>query len=163
MAINKEKKIAIVDKLNKIAKADETVVFVNFHGLSVALNTELRNSLRSQSAGYFVAKKTLIKRALGDKFDGQMPELEGEIALAYSSDPLASAKGVYDFQKKNADKIKIAGGIFEGRYLSAEAMTHIASIPGREILYGQFVNLINSPIQGLVIALRAVAAKRATA
>lgn len=163
MAINKEKKLAIVDKLNKITQAQETVVFVNFHGLPVALNTELRDNLRSQSAGYFVAKKTLIKRALADKFVGQMPELEGEIALAYSSDPLASAKGVYEFQKKNADKVKIAGGIFEGRYLSAEAMTQIASIPGREILYGKFVNLINSPIQGLVIALSAVADKKAAA
>jgi len=161
MAINKEKKIQIVDKLSDLIKQGKTIVFVNFHGLTVAGVNELRKNLRSKGISYYVAKKTLIKRAFAKSpFTGEFPVLDGEVAVAFSEDPIASAKEIYDFHKKNTEVIKIIGGVFENKYVDARLMLEIAKIPGREVLLGQLVNVINSPIQGLVIALDALAKKK---
>lgn len=161
MAINKEKKVEILGKLQQAVDSASTLVFVNFHAVPVTLATEIRQTLRNNGVKYFVAKKTLIKKAFGEKgFAGELPDLPGEIAVAYGDDQIAPAKGIYDYQKKNAELVKIVGGVFENRFMNATEMLNIATIPGRETLYGMFVNVINSPIQGLVIALDAIAKKR---
>lgn len=161
MAISKDKKVEILGKLKEATDKSNTMVFVNFHALPVALTTEIRKSLREAGVGYFVAKKTLIKKAFGEKgFGGNIPELPGEIAVAYGEDQVAPAKGIYDYQKKNPELLKIVGGVFEGKFVDAQMMTAIAAIPPREVLYGMFVNVINSPIQGLVMALDQIAKKK---
>lgn len=160
MAITKTKKEAILAKLEKVKNDSESIVFVNFKGLTVDNVTVVRDQLREQGVGYFVAKKTLMKRAFGDEFQGEMPTLEGEIALAYSTDAIAPAQKIKEFSTKYKDKLAIAGGVFQGVYKNAEEMTEIASIPPLPVLRGMFVNVINSPIQGLAIVLNAVAEKR---
>jgi large subunit ribosomal protein L10 len=165
MAITKEKKVKIVNKVEDIIKKGESLVFVNFHGLTVAGINELRRRLQAKGMGYYVAKKTLIRRAFDKaKMEGEVPELDGEVAVAYSSegekDLLAPIKEVYDFHKKNTEVLKIIGGVFEGSFASAEKMLVLAKIPAREVLYAQFLNVINSPIQGLVIGLDAIAKKK---
>ena len=161
MAITKDKKVEILGKLKAAALEANTMVFVNFHAVPVVLATEIRKTLRESGVKFFVAKKTLIKKAFGEKgFSGEMPDLPGEIAVAYGDDQIAPAKGVYDYQKKNAELLKIVGGVFENKFMNAAEMMNIATIPGREVLYGMFVNVINSPIQGLVIALDAIAKKK---
>ena len=158
MALTRDKKIEIVTKLKDIIKNSQSVVFVNFHGLSVPDTVEMRRGLRDRSIGYFVAKKTLVRRALSDsKIKGESPELPGELALSYGDDPVGPASGIAEFVKKYKDSITILGGIFEGGYKNKEEMTTIAEIPPLPTLYGQFVNIINSPIQGLVLALSEVA------
>lgn len=162
MAITKEKKIEIVKDLESAIKGVKSIVFVNFHKLPVKDTTILRRSLREQGVGYKVAKKTLIKRALGTvKATGDMPELLGEVAIAFGKDELAPAREVYNFQKTHKESIAILGGVFEGRYLGKEEMLSIAQIPPLQTLRGMFVNLINSPIQRLVIALDQIAQKKA--
>ncbi len=161
MAITKGKKEEVCKKIESIVKDFPTVVFVNFHGLNVTDTTQLKNSLREEDSFYTVTKKTLAKRILQDSpVKGEIPELEGELALAYSSDQIAPARGVYEFQKKHKDNISILGGIFEGMYVDKDKMSSIAQIPSMLTLRAQFVNLINSPIQGLVIALNGIADKK---
>ncbi|MFH0846126.1 MAG: 50S ribosomal protein L10 [Patescibacteria group bacterium] len=161
MAVKKEKKKEIYEKLQSIVKDAKTVVFVNFHGLGVSDTNKLRNDLRAEGSSYTVAKKTLIKKSFDDsKVEGEMPELEGELALAYGQDLIAPARGVYEFQKKHKDNMSILGGVFEGVFVNKDKMLSIAQIPSPLILRGQFVNLINSPIQGLVIALNQIAEKK---
>ncbi|MEX0917227.1 MAG: 50S ribosomal protein L10 [Candidatus Paceibacterota bacterium] len=161
MAVTKEKKKEVLSKLEDILKSSTSVVFVNFHGLEVSPSNEMRNSLREEKVGYVVAKKTLVKRALeGVAPEGEMPELEGELALAYGDEPTVPAQKVQSFAKKYKDSLSIIGGIFEGTYKSKEEMVEIASIPSLNVLRGQFANVINSPIQGLVVALGQVAEKR---
>ena len=165
MALKKEQKIEIVDKLSKALSKAASVVFVNFKGLNVADATALRRNLRSMDIGYTVSKKSLLKRALSSKkFEGEIPSLEGEIAVAYPSkdgvEDLAPAREIYNFHKDHKDSIRIAGGVFGGKYIDANAMLALATIPGREILIGQFVNLINSPIQRFAIVLNAIAGKK---
>lgn len=161
MAKTKQQKVEISEKVNKTLKDSESVVFVNFHGLGVTETTEMRRTLAGQNVNYFVAKKTLIRRALNDaKIDGDIPELNGEVALASAKDSVAPAREIYSFAKKYKDNISILGGIFENRFMNKEEMTVIASIPSLLVLYGQFVNVINSPIQGLVVALDQIAQKK---
>jgi large subunit ribosomal protein L10 len=161
MPISKDKKKEIIEKVSDLMKDSKSVVFFNFKGFSVKNTIEMRRELRKASVGYVVAKKTLAKRAFDEaKISGDMPTLFGETAMAYSADLIAPAREVYAFQKKFKDNISIAGGIFDGKYMSKEEMVGIASIPSQQTLYAQFVNVINSPIQGLVMALDAISKKK---
>lgn len=161
MPISKDKKKEIVSEVSTLLKGSKSVVFFNFKGFSVKNTIEMRRELRKANVGYFVAKKTLAKRAFDEaKVEGTIPTLFGETALAYSSDLVAPAREVYNFQKKFKDNISIAGGIFDGKYMSKEEMMAVALIPSQQTLYAQFVNVINSPIQGFVMALDAIAKKK---
>lgn len=157
MAITKEKKKTILEKLEGVKNDSESIVFVSFKGLPVSDTTAMRASLRELGVGYFVAKKTLMKRAFDGAFKGELPSLEGEIAVAYSADAIAPAQNIKTFAEKYKDNIAIVGGVFEGVYKSREEMTEIASIPGLDVLRGMFVNVLNSPIQGFAVALSAIA------
>jgi large subunit ribosomal protein L10 len=161
MAINKEKKKEIVASVKDILSKSKTVVFVNFHKLPVLESTTIRKELRSKEVQFTVAKKTLTKIALNEaSLTGDMPSLEGELALVYSSDLIAPAREIFDFQKKFEGKVSIMGGVFDGVYKTKSEMEAIAAIPSQKVLYAQFVNIINSPIQGLVLALNAIAEKK---
>ena len=160
MAITKAKKQDILAKLDGVKADSESIVFVKFNGMTVADTTAMRSQLREQGVGYFVAKKTLMKRTFGEAFEGTMPELEGEIAVAYSADAITPAQQIKEFAGKYKDNISIAGGVFQGVFKDAAEMTEIASIPALPVLRGMFVNIINSPIQGLAIVLNAVAEKK---
>lgn len=151
--LTKQKKEEMVKELEGVAKDNKSLVFVNFKGMNVADETILRRDLRNQGVGYKIFRKTLLKRALTGKAEGEIPELGGEIAIAYSEDSIASPREIYNFQKTHKGIPSIVGGIFEGKFIGREKMTELAMIPSREVLYAQFVNLINSPIQGLVTVL----------
>lgn len=161
MAITKAKKETIISKLEEVKKNSDSIVFVNFRGMTVSNITAMRESLRKEGVSYFVAKKTLMKRVFGEGFTGTMPQLDGEIAVAYSTDAIAPAQNIKEFAVKYKDNIAIAGGIFQGVFKNQAEMTEIASIPSLQVLRGMFVNVINSPIQGMVIALNAYAEKKA--
>lgn len=161
MAITKDKKKAIAEKLDNILENAETLAFINFHGLDVVKEEEIRGKLREAGVSYYVAKKTLMKRALDKKgYKGDMPDLNGEVAIVYGEDQVAPAREAYAYAKKDDDPLTMLGGMFEGAYLNAAEITEIASIPGQQMLYGMFANVINSPIQGLVIALNEIAEKK---
>jgi large subunit ribosomal protein L10 len=175
--LQKSKKEEMIKDLEKAIKDSLSLVFVNFHGLKVSDETKLRSSLREQGVNYKVSRKTLLKRALEGKAQGEIPELVGEVAIAYlpakalateGSKPASPAGGdatttpreIYNFQKTHKGKgilLNILGGIFEGNFIGADKMMELAMIPSREVLYAQFVNLINSPIQRFAVVLDAIA------
>lgn len=162
MALKKEEKVKMIAELEKTIKGSDSVVFVNFHKLTVHDSTDLRKKLRENGVGYKVAKKTLLKRALeSEKIEGDMPSLDGEVAIAFAKDLIAPAREVYSFQKEHKENISILGGVFEGKFMNKEAMMSIATIPPIKVLYGQFVNLINSPIQRFAVVLNQIAEKKA--
>ena len=104
-----------------------------------------------------------MRKALtdGKKRGGEMPELTGEVAIAYSAtDVLAPAREVYAFEKKHEGKLAILGAIFENAYIGRDATLTIANIPSRQTLLGMFVNIVNSPIQRAAIALSEIAKKQ---
>jgi len=158
MPITLDKKKELVASLEKALKGANSVVFVKFDKLKVADVNALRRTLQAQEVGYQVAKKTLLKRALSTHgITGELPEVPGQVAIAYSADLLAGAREVFGFQKTHKENILIVGGVFEGKYMNAEEMMSIAKIPPLQTLRGMFVNLINSPIQRLVIGLDQIA------
>lgn len=166
MAKTKEQKKVIIDRLEKAVKESPSSVFVHFEKLPVADETAMRKGLREEGVSYFVARKTLMRRAFDTAgIEGEQPTLEGELAIAYAgeegNDPTAPARNVHTFVKKYGERLAIVGGIFEGRFMNAVEMNEVATIPPVETLRGMFANVINSPIQGLVIALNAVAEKKA--
>jgi large subunit ribosomal protein L10 len=161
MAITRIQKEELVEKLKKVAESASSIVFVNFHGLTVADANTMRNGLLEKGVRYLVAKKTLISRAFSAaKATGDMPSLDGELAIAYSDDAVAAARGIHEFSKKFDGAVSILGGIFEGAYASKDEMKAIATIPPLSVLYGQFVWLINSPVSQFVIALDQIAKKK---
>ncbi len=161
MARTKTQKKEIIEKLSKIMGDAKSLVFVNFHGLKVLDATAMRRAMKKDGVSYFVAKKSLTEIALaGKKYSGTMPQLIGESGIAYSTDLIAPARNVYEFQKKFKDQVNIVGGVFDGAYMDKNGMIAIASIPSLDTLRGMFVNVINSPIQGFVMALDQIAKKK---
>ncbi len=160
MAITRQKKEEIVAKVSDIARSSKTIVFAQFKRLPVVEQSEMRKALREQEVGYSVAKKTLVKRAFAEAgFVGEMPVLEGEVAIAYSADELAPARELAVFVKKFPEQLAFAGGVFGGKYVSAAEIKSIAAIPGMQTLRAQFVQLINSPLQRFAVILNAKADK----
>ena len=162
MAITKQKKVEVVEKIADAIKDAVSVVFVHFKGMTVSETDAMRTSLRKGGVGYYVAKKTLIKRALTiGGYKGTIPDMPGEIAIAWSKDDAtAPARDIYEIGKKHKDALTIVGGIWENVFADAFAMNAIATIPPVPVLRGMFVNVINSPIQGLVIALDQIRQKQ---
>ena len=161
MAITKEKKVEILKRLKDEVVKAKTIVLVNFHGLPVLEANNLRRALKAQATKLFVAKKTLVTKALTEAgFTGEMPKMEGELAVAYGDDGLAASKGIYEYEKKTNGLIKILGGVLDGAYADQKMMVTLAQIPPREVLLAQFLNVINSPLQGFAVALNEIAKKK---
>lgn len=159
MAKSKTQKAESLKTISEVLQKATSVVFACFDKFTVADVTAARKSMRSAGVKLLAVKKTLLAKALGETSLGEMPLLPGQIVIAYGQDALAPAREVFSIGKRLEGKLSILGGIFENAFAGKEKMTAIASIPPREVLLGQFVNLINSPIQRFVIALDAIAQK----
>lgn len=160
MALLKSKKVDMLKELEDAGKKSSSMVFVNFHGLKVGDETGLRSALRDQGIKYKVFRKTLIKKALADKATGDLPSLDGEVAVVYGNDQIAPAREIYNFQKSHKGLLNILGGIFDGKFVDGAYMTEIATIPSREVLLSKVAFLLNSPMQRLAIAVNEVAKKK---
>ena len=158
MPITLDKKKELVAGLDTSLKNSNSVVFVKFDKLTVLDVNTLRRNLQKQDVGYVVAKKTLLKRALeANKVSGELPEIPGQIAIAYGKDLLAPAREVLSFTKDHKEKVQIVGGVFEGKFMNSSEMMSIATIPPLQTLRCMFVNLINSPIQRFAVVLDQIA------
>jgi large subunit ribosomal protein L10 len=155
MTQTREQKKQALDELKDICDRFETVAFVEFDALKVARSEKLRDELYKEDVTFRVVKKTLLEIALSEAdVDGEVPELPGQIALAYGGGVTASARGIDDFEvNEEAEKLAIVGGIFDGEFKDQAQMQAIAQIPGLSDLRGMFVNAISSPISGFALAL----------
>ncbi len=158
--LQKSKKEEMIKDLEKAIKGSESLVFVNFHGLKVSDETKLRRELRDKEVNYKVSRKTLLARALKGKAEGEVPELAGEVAIAYSKDAISSPREVYNFQKTHKGMLNILGGIFDGKFVGSAFMMELATIPSREVLLGKIAFLLKSPMQRLALAVNEVAKKK---
>jgi len=158
MPITLDKKKELVAGLEKSLKGANSIVFVKFNKLTVSDVNALRRGLQKEKVGYMVSKKSLLKRAMDAQgYTGEMPEMLGQTAIAFSEDLLASAREVFAFAKTHKENVEIIGGVFEGKYMNASEMLSIATIPPLQTLRGMFVNLINSPIQRFAVVLDQIA------
>lgn len=163
MAITKAKKVQLLDTLKGMVTDAVSIVFVHFKGLTTKETNEVRDALKKEGVRFSVVKKTLLKRTLADAgVTGELPELTGEVAIAYlpkgaGDDASVTARGLNGFVKKFKNKLVFLGGVMEGAFLSKGDTEMYAAIPSTQILRGMFANVINSPIQRIAIALGEVA------
>lgn len=158
MALTRTQKEEAIARLRDAFTSAQSVVFANFHGLGVSDTSEMRQELRNEGVQYKVVKKTLLRRALDESnLDGEAPALDGEVAVAYGDDPVVPASTIAKFVKKHKDSLSILGGVFGGVFKNKQEMEEIAAIPPMPVLRGMFVNVMNSPIQGLAVALSEIA------
>ncbi len=151
-----QKKTAVADLIEKLKNA-QAGVLVDYRGLTVSEDTELRRKFREAGVEYTVVKNTLTRFAAKevglDELDGI---LHGPTSLAISdSDPVAPAKIISDFAKGN-DKVEIKAGFLDGKVISLDEVKTLASTPSRETLIAKIMGSLNAPVSNLVRTLQAL-------
>lgn len=155
-------KQAIVAGLVETLKGASSGVLVNYEGITVAEDTELRNELRKAGVEYSVVKNTLVRRALDDAGLGELDDvLHGTTSLAISNDdPIAPMSVVNKFAKKiNGDRFVIKAGFMEGKVLPLEDVMALAELPSKDTLLAQLLGMMLSPLTSLAVVTKAIAEK----
>lgn len=155
-----ELKKPVVEEISANIKDAQSVVLVDYRGLTVEQDTQLRKNLREAGVSYKVYKNTMMNFAFkGTDFEGLAPYLNGPSAMAYSNtDATAPARVLAEFAKK-ADKLEIKAGVVEGTVYDAAGMAKIADIPSREVLLSRLLGSMQSPITNLARVLNQIAEK----
>lgn len=155
-----ELKQPVVQEIAESIKDAQTAVLVDYRGLTVAEDTQLRKQLREAGVSYKVYKNTMMNFAFkGTEFESLSEILEGPSALAVSTiDATAPARVLAKFAK-NAPALEIKGGVVEGTFYDAEGMKAIAAVPSREELLSKFLGSIQSPIANFARVLKQIAEK----
>ncbi len=152
--MNREQKAAVIDEITAQIQESEAVFAVDYRGISVVQAAELRGKLREADATLRIVKNTLTIRA-ADKAGAEAlkPVLEGPTALTFvRGDAASAAKAVADYARATG-LLPFKGGLLNGEALAPEQMTAIARLPTRAVLNAQFVNIVASPLTGLVTSL----------
>lgn len=157
-----ESKKAIVDALADKLQGSTAAVFVDYKGITVAQDTELRNKFREAGVEYTVVKNTLTRFAANKIGYNQFDELlNGTTSLACTTgDPIAPARIVCEFAKKNKNVLKIKGGFVEGSVLSAEQLQGFGELPSKDALIAQVLGTFLAPISSLAFCLDQIRAQK---
>ena len=155
-----ELKQPIVEEISAQIKDAQSVVLVDYRGLTVEQDTRLRKQLREAGITYKVYKNTMMNFAFkGTYFEALAPYLEGPSAVAISTeDATAPARVLCKFAKE-ADKLEIKGGVVEGIAYDAKGIGEIAKIPSREELLSKLLGSIQSPITNFARVMNQLAEK----
>ena len=155
-----ELKAPIVQEISDSIKDAQSVVIVDYRGLTVAEDTQLRKQLREAGVTYKVYKNTFMNFAFkGTEFESLSGVLEGPNAIAISTtDATAPARIIAEFAKK-APKLEIKAGVVEGNFYDAEGMKAISSIPSREVLLSKLLGSMQSPIANFARVIKQIAEK----
>ena len=157
-----EIKQPIVEEISAGIKDAQSVVLVDYRGLTVEEDTELRKQLREAGVVYKVYKNTMMNFAFkGTDFEGLAPYLNGPSAMAYStSDATAPARVIAEFAKK-AKALEIKAGVVEGNVYDAKGMEAIANIPSRDVLISRLLGSMQSPMANFARVINQIAEKNA--
>lgn len=153
-----ELKQPVVAEIAELFDGAQSAVIVDYRGLTVEQDTQLRKQLREAGVSYKVYKNTMIRfAAKGTAFEALEPDLEGPTALAVSkTDATAPARILANFAKK-ADKLELKAGVVEGIYYDQKGIQAVATIPSREELLGKLLGSIQSPITNFARVLSQIA------
>ena len=150
-----ESKKAVVEKLVEKISGATAVVFVDYKGINVAQDTALRKMFREASVEYSVVKNTLTRFAANQVGYNQFDEvLNGTTAMACTTgDPIAPARIVCEFAKKNKNVLSIKGGLVEGAVLTADQLNAFGELPSKDALVAQVLGTFLAPISSLAFVL----------
>ena len=157
-----ENKKTIVANIKQKLEMAQTVVLVDYRGLTVAEDTELRNQLRQAGVEYEVLKNTMINIATKDMgYEGLAAHLEGPTAVAFGmTDMIAPAKILSDFAKKTK-KMTIKCGICDGAFLDEAGVQALANLPSKEVLIAKIMGSMMSAVSKFVYCVEALRKKQA--
>ncbi len=156
MPLSREEKKKIIEDVKDKVSRQKAVVFTDIKGLKVKDLTVLRKELKKEGIDYKMVKKTLFKISLPKEgFSEFNPkDMEGEITAAFGyKDEISPAKVLYKFSRTN-EKLKIMGGIINGKFFPREQIIALANLPSREVLLAKLVGSVASPLSGLMNVLQ---------
>ena len=154
-------KQAVVAALTERMQNASCGVLVDYEGITVAQDTELRSQLRKEEVEYSVIKNTLARRAIDSLGYSELDNcLNGTTALATTTgDPIVPLRVLNDYAKKLNKKFAVKAAFVEGKVLSAEEVAQLSPLSSKKDLQAQLVGTICGPIIGLICVLDAIIAK----
>lgn len=152
-----EGKKAVVAELVEKFKNANTVVVVDYRGLTVAQATKLRKELREAGIDYRVVKNTLLTIAAKEAgYEELTPLFKGVTAIAFGAeDVVAPAQIITKFSKDNK-VIEVKGGILEGKVLDQVGVQALGDLPSKEVLLAQVASCFQAPIQRMAYVLEEI-------
>jgi large subunit ribosomal protein L10 len=155
--MNRDQKSVVIDEIAASITESHAIFAVDYRGITVEQAKELRTRLRDSDATLRVVKNSLTERAADKAGAKQLKALlEGPTALTFvRGDGAGAAKSIADFAR-TTQLLAFKGGLMDGATLSPAEITSISRLPSRDVLYGQLVGLIASPISGLARTLNAL-------
>ena len=153
-----EIKQPIVDEISAYLKDAQAAVLVDYRGLTVEQDTQLRRKLREAGVVYKVYKNTLIKRAIaGTQFESLGDLLEGPTAIAISSEDATAPARVLAEAAKKMEALELKGGVVDGTFYDDKMIQVIANIPSREVLLGRLFGSMQSPVANFARVIKQIA------
>ena len=161
MSANLELKKELVESIKSELKDANSIIFVDYRGISVSEDTAMRKEFRENNVKYKVFKNRLLTRALDDLgITGYDPKMfEGTTAVAFGSDEVAPAK-VFCKHQKDLKKMAVKFGIVDGQIMDQAQVEALAEIPSKEILIAMLLGTLNAPVAAFARALNAIAEKQ---
>ena len=154
----------IVEEIAANIKDAQSVVLVDYRGLTVEEDTRLRKSLREAGVVYKVYKNTYLKRAFdGTDFAQLDANLEGPTAVAFGIDDATAPARVLAEFAKTCDRLEFKAGVVEGTYYDEKGIQVIASIPSRDVLISRLLGSMQSPIANFARVIKQIAEKNGEA
>lgn len=155
--MNRDQKAAAIAEIANDLQEAQAIFAVDYRGISVPQAAELRAKLRDADTRFRVVKNTLTERAADQAgTEAIKPLLEGPTALAFvRGDAAAAAKALADYARAT-DLLPFKGGYMDGAALDPDQIRAISRLPARDVLYGQLVGIVASPISGLARTLQAL-------
>lgn len=155
--MNREQKTATVDAIAEQIESAQAVFAIDYRGISVPQAAELRIRLRDADATFRVVKNSLTERAADQAGAPALrPLLDGPTALTFvRGDAATAAKALADFARAEA-VLDFKGGLMGAEELSSEQIRSIARLPARDVLFGQLVGTVASPLTGLTQSLNSL-------
>ncbi|MBQ6319410.1 MAG: 50S ribosomal protein L10 [Lachnospiraceae bacterium] len=155
-----ELKKPIVDEISEVVKDAQGVVLVDYRGLTVEQDTNLRKQLREAGVTYKVYKNTMMNFAFkGTDFEQLAPHLEGPSAIAVSKDDATAPARIIVKFAKEAPALELKAGVVEGVLYDAKGIADVAKIPSREELLSRLLGSLQSPVANFARVLNQIAEK----
>jgi large subunit ribosomal protein L10 len=153
--MNRTEKESAIEDLNKTFKTSTSVLLINFEGVNVSAQSDLRREVSKVESGYQVIKNRLALRAVEDTSLADLREhFQGPTAIAYTGgDPVALAKVLREFISDHPT-VAFKAGVVEGKTFSASEVELLAKMPSRPELLSKLVYLLNAPLVRLATALQ---------
>ena len=153
--MHRDRKVEVVGRLSEIFSQKEFILVVCNKGLSVAEVNDLRRKARDASCGYVVAKNRLTKIALkGSKYEPLSDIFKGPTSIAYSDDPVATAKLLTEFSKEN-ENVEVIGGMMQDKVLDSKDIKTLSLLPSLDEIRAQLASLIALPAVNVASVLQA--------